>query len=219
MVEPKKYGNKQRTRSQIGRSNSRRGKAHERVVAKMLTQWTGTAFRRRRAEGRDLSTIARESTADVIAVYSEFDCSVEAKCGGGFSMDATLGNPVGSTFGQWWAQTCYDAKILSDFLGRPIYPLLLFKPHTGSYCVAVSARAAHLLPGADWPRFEMHVYDHLGEVKYNAAHVGKPKMVDLKLDAVIICRWADWLKHVPPRPFFHRYVAAPPTEAGGQEAT
>ncbi len=54
--------------SKIGKSNVRRSKGHERQVAHYLTDWSGQEFRRRRVEGRDVTVIERESTADVIPV-------------------------------------------------------------------------------------------------------------------------------------------------------
>jgi len=86
-------------RSKIGKSNVRKGKTYERRVASLLGEFTGVQFRRRRVEGRDLSVVERESTADVIPVTGDIKFSIEAKSGKGFSFDAILGNPLTKTGG------------------------------------------------------------------------------------------------------------------------
>ena len=85
-------------RSKIGKSNVRKGKTYERRIAGLLTEFTNAEFRRRRVEGRDLSVVERESTADVIPVSREINFSIEAKSGKGFSFDALMGNQKKNTF-------------------------------------------------------------------------------------------------------------------------
>ena len=55
-----------RTASQVGKSNVATAKCHERRVAKLLTEWSGREFRRRRVEGRESDTVLRDLTGDVV---------------------------------------------------------------------------------------------------------------------------------------------------------
>jgi hypothetical protein len=149
--------------SRIGKSNVSRSKSHERKIAKLLQEFTGVEFRRRRVEGRDSTVIERESTADVIPVKGEIIYSVEAKCGKFPSFDNLLSNPSGNIFVEWWHQATYDAFLLNKLAYRAIYdkdippsyetqwdirevlplkerkfPMLFFRPGSGFNWVAVA---------------------------------------------------------------------------------
>lgn len=197
-MEPK------RTASEIGKSNVRRSKSHERRVAKLLTEWSGVEFRRRKVEGREESVIAKESTADVIPVSRNFIFSIEAKCGENFSLDALLVSPSTCLFTSWWFQTCYDAGLLTKYLGIPIYPMLFFKPLPAFDWVAFSPKVK-LCDKNDIPRDNIwfphllfNYYDQL-EITGNISHSKKNKiLVTMKLDSAIICRWKTFADQVGP---------------------
>ena len=137
--------------SRIGKSNVRRGKSNERAVAKLLAEWTGKEFRRRRVEGRDATVVERESTADVIPVKGEILFSIEVKCGECPSIDGLLANPINNKITKWWHQATYDANLLTKVLvdGKDnakrlkdgkytkYYPLLFFKPGNGFNWIAI----------------------------------------------------------------------------------
>lgn len=198
---------KKRTASQIGRSNVKRSKAHERQVANQLTKWSGALFRRRRTEGRDVSTLERDLTSDVIPVKGSFLYSVEAKCGEGFSFDALFASPKTCLFTGWWHQTCYDAQLASKVLNRHVYPMLFFRPAVGQNWVAVSYESWRLLmykstPDPDlMPLLIFGLYKHLGPIGHNVSHTknkNNKKIVELELDNVVFCRWKDFAKHISP---------------------
>lgn len=140
--------------SRIGKSNVRRGKSNERAVAKLLKEFTGVEFRRRRVEGRDSTVVERESTADVIPVSGEILFSIEVKCGKCPSMDSLLVDPLQNLITKWWHQATYDAQLLTSVLvtnkqtnrykyvdGRNekvgYFPLLFFKPGNGFNWIAI----------------------------------------------------------------------------------
>lgn len=126
--------------SKTGKSNVRRSKSHERTVAAWLAEWSGQEFRRRRVEGRDVTVIERESTADVIPVRGEIHCSIEAKCGEVCTFAALMDNPTGTKFTEWWHQTCYDVSLVTRVFGRPFYPMMFFRPYPNQNWIAISAK-------------------------------------------------------------------------------
>ena len=147
--------------SRIGKSNVRRGKSNERVVAKLLRDFTGVDFRRRRVEGRDTTVVERESTADVIPVSGEILFSIEVKCGKCPSMDALLTNPTQNMLTKWWHQATYDARLLTSVLVtnkntnryslinnrqtvEGYFPLLFFKPGNGFNWIAIDQEVFNL---------------------------------------------------------------------------
>jgi hypothetical protein len=197
--------------SRVGRSNSRRGKSQERHIAHLLTDWSGIEFRRRKVEGRDASTIARESTADVIAVPYDFRFSVEAKSGKGFSLDALMANPKTALFSAWWFQACYDAQLVSDIIKSRIFPMLFFKPNPNTDWVAFSEHALtiliskinHTTKSELWfPHIYFSAYKlskQIGSVTFSK----KNKITtELQLDPTIICRWKDFAANVSPNGLF-----------------
>jgi hypothetical protein len=197
--------------SRVGRSNSRRGKSQERHVAHLLTDWSGVEFRRRKVEGRDASVVARESTADVIAVLHDFRFSVEAKSGKGFSLDALMGNPNTALFSTWWFQTCYDAQLVSNISGNKIFPMLFFKPNPNTDWVAFSEYAISILTSKQDNTIKQelwfpHIYfgayklsKQIGSITFSK----KNKITtEIQLDPVIICRWKDFAANVRPDGLF-----------------
>jgi len=198
-----------RDSSAIGRSNVRRSKAHERQVAKFLTDWSGVQFRRRRAEGRSDDVIEVEGAADVIPINSEFYFSVEAKCGAGFSLDAMFNNLSTTTFTSWWHQSTYDAKLLSESRRRKIYPMLFFRPFPNTNWVAFPVSATSILrfiyqnnylnQDITFPHVRFIGYSLFDGIKGNVSHSPKnKKIVEVELDDVIMCRWHDFAKNVNP---------------------
>ena len=208
-----------RSHQEIGKSNVRRGKAYERRVAKLLSDWSGCEFRRRRVEGRDRSTLEIDSASDVIPINSpNFPFSIEAKCGTGFSLHAVLTNPVDCLFGRCWFQANYDAILISEIRNRLILPMLFFKPNKLHDWVAFSSRAVALLqPQPNIPaqvdlgssivtiddlwfaHMRINEYSRVGNVSGNVSHSPKNKrIVNIKLEPVIICCWSVFALNVNP---------------------
>lgn len=196
--------------SRIGRSNVRSSKSHERRVARLLTDWSGAPFRRRRVEGTDDATRVLELVADVIPVYGDFHFSIECKKAKGFSFDAFLGSPKISLFTEWWFQACNDAALVSQTLGRKVYPMMFFKPHPNWDWVALSRHSLDFLVchqgvGLPFPHLACHVYHFANPILGNISHSKNKKnakMVERMLDDPIICRWNDFRDNVKPRSAF-----------------
>lgn len=201
--------------SKVGKSNVRRSKSHERTIAKFLTEWSGREFRRRRVEGRDVTVIERESTADVIPVKGQIHCSIEAKCGEVQTFGALLSNPLTCKLTQWWHQVSYDASLLQGVFNRKFYPMLFFRPYSNQNWVAVSYKLfseSILKPksgSAVKPVWFNHLlfdgYESVGEVGFNVVRTKNKnnfRIVPLMLDAMVMCHWQDFANHVDPNSFF-----------------
>lgn len=221
--------------SRVGKSNVRRSKGHERTVAGYLTDWSGQEFRRRRVEGRDVTVIERESTADVIPVKGDVHCSIEAKCGEVQTFAALMDNPAGTKFTEWWHQACYDVSLVSKVFNRPFYPMMFFRPYLNQNWIAISHQLfwkgilsprKELPAFAEWhktfteggqykiwfPHFLFDAYDRLGEISFNVVRTKKKanyRYVPLKLDAMVICRWKDFAANVDPQSFFLNPITPP----------
>jgi hypothetical protein len=196
-----------KTKSQIGKSNVRRGKTYERRIANLLTDYTGKEFRRRRVEGRDLSVVERESTADVIPVNADVNFSIEVKAGKGFSFDALLANPKTNIFTTWWHKASYDAELLTKVLGRNIYPMLFFKYTITQDWIAVPQQAQLTLREGivQCPCVKYDYIDNL--VSMNVSHTSKRKNhveVELSLHDVLFMRWKDFAGCIHPETLFLR---------------
>jgi len=194
-----------RTASEIGKSNSRRAKVHERRVASLLTEWSGVEFRRRRVEGRETQVLARDSSADVVAAEYDFLFSVEAKCGANFSLDAVLASPKTALFTSWWFQCSWDAHLMTESLGSEIHPMLFFKPNPAHDWVAISQQSignlVHLnnMPYQylQFPHLSLNTYEWCGQITGNISHSKKnPKLIDRQLEPVVIFRWKDFAANI-----------------------
>jgi hypothetical protein len=207
-----------RSASEIGKSNVRRSKNHERHVAHLLTAWAGVPFRRRRVEGRDTAVRAVEMVADVIPCVGDFYFTIEAKCGKGFSFDALMWSPKTCLFTEWYHQAAYDAKLLSDDKGYKIFPMVYFKPIPAWDWVAFPVSAMSILFDScpAFPHLRTSVYHNLGPISCNISHSKKNKnMVALQLEDVIICRWKDFAKAVPPGMAFKGGLPVAKATSGG----
>lgn len=191
-----------RTPSQVGKSNSRNGKSFERRIAKLLTEWAGTEFRRRLVESRDTSIIARCSTADVIPSHHNFRFSIEAKSGAGFSLDALLANPTATKVSAWWGQCTHDANLLTEALGTDIHPMLFFKPNSGALWIAFPKEAeTHLIFKDGWsslPSLTYCGYKEVNPIKCNISFTKNKKYIDIELPDMIFCRWQDFATRISP---------------------
>jgi len=209
--------------SKIGRSNVRRAKGHERTVAKFLTDWSGREFRRRRVEGRDVTVIERESTADVIPVKGDIYCSIEAKCGEVQTFGNLMANPKTCKFTEWWHQANYDVQLVSNIFNRQFYPMMFFRPYLNQNWVAISEKLftnrilrpkinceplmiKNAEEGCVWfPHFLFDAYKLTGEISFNVVRTKEKKnfkFVPLILDSVVMCRWCDFAAGVDPQSFF-----------------
>lgn len=234
--------------SKTGKSNVRRSKTHERTIAAWLTEWSGQEFRRRRVEGRDVTVIERESTADVIPVKGDIYCSIEAKCGEVQTFAALMDNPRGTKFTEWWHQACYDVTLVSKVFNRQFYPMMFFRPYLNQNWVAISAkmfslgilsprsdshayvgwlsdyRSHHSIGGSHrvwFPHLSFDAYDYLGEISFNVIRTKNKanfQYVPLRLDAMVMCRWKDFAANVDPASFFLNPTIAPQNYQGPTEA-
>ncbi len=201
--------------SKVGRSNVRKSKTHERRVAKLLTEFTGTEFRRRRVEGRDATTIERESTSDVIAVRGIPKFCIEAKSGRGFSLDALLANPSGSLFTEWWHQASYDAKLLTEHFSSStkysFYPMVFFKPQSNTDWIAIpfdvcALEAIVKKEGKELPCLTYSGYKSANPIGINVVRTKNKdnyKIVPLELPNVVFCRWKDFIETIEPSSLFY----------------
>lgn len=201
-------------RSKVGRSNVRKSKTHERRVAHLLTEWSGIEFRRRRVEGRDSTVVERESTADVIPVKGSVHCSIEAKSGKGFSLDALMANCSTSLFSTWWHQATYDCTILEDVFKRKFYPMLFFKPHANFDWIAfdqglikdniLKDKNGHMQESKRlwFPAISFDYYEIQGPIEMDISHSHNKVLKKLALPPCYICRWKDFASFVDPKSFF-----------------
>lgn len=205
--------------SRIGKSNVRRSKSHERTIAGFLTEWTGSEFRRRRIEGRDVTVIERDSTADIISVKRDIHCSIEAKCGEVQTFGNLMASPMSCKFTEWWHQANYDVHLISNIFNRQFYPMMFFRPYLNQNWVAISKKlfTLKILTKKDnailcnddrdvwFPHFSFDAYDYVGEVSFNVIRTKNKdnyKYIPLKLDPVVFCRWQDFAAYVNPASFF-----------------
>lgn len=198
--------------SRIGRSNSRRGKTLERRVAKLITEWTGETFRRRRVEGRDITTIERDSTADVVCAnpHKKILLSIEVKNAQRFSFDALLANAQTAKFTSWWHQATLDAQILTNINDYRIYPMLFFKPNRSWDWIAIPTELIddRLLkpknqsaPKTCWfPSLKYCGYSLCGTISKTNSKNAEP--VELQLPDCYITRWSDFESQVDPGSIF-----------------
>lgn len=209
-------------RSKIGKSNVRRSKTHERRIAKLLTTYTNVEFRRRRVEGRDVTVVERESTADVIPVKGEIIFSIEAKCGECTSFDGLLKDPKINKFTKWWHQCVYDAMILTDVLKRQIYPLLFFKPAPSFDWIAIDKRVIDngIIRPSDlaiddhrraiergdkiwFNALQLDMYDRLGPIEHDVSHSKRNAVLKaIELPSLYMIRWRDFELNVDPKSIF-----------------
>lgn len=210
-----------KTREEISRicsSSVKTSKSHERRIANLLTDWSGVPFRRRRIQGREGALRMAELAADVIPTAGDFNFSIECKKEKGFSLDGLMANPRNSLFTGWWHQATYDAMLVAQDLGRPVQPMLFFKPHPNHDWVAFPI-GAELKPkegyggrpdGALWfPHARFDEFMFTGPIEDDVSHSGKhPKMVSIYLPAVVMCRWRDFEAWVDPKSTFTRFPTA-----------
>lgn len=189
--------------SKIGRSNVRKGKTLERRVANLFQSYTNEQFRRRRVEGRDLSVIERESTADVIPVSKTSKYIIEVKSGAGFSFDALLSNPEKCQFTKWWHQASYDAELVSKLTSVQVYPLLWFKESTHDWISIPQESLQYLEIVGDLPCIKYHyTVNPISMNVVNTANKDNYKMVPITLHDICVLRWQDFTKHIKPQSIF-----------------
>lgn len=210
--------------SKIGKSNVRKSKTHERRVAKLLEEFTGVEFRRRRVEGRDATTIERESTSDVISVKGTPKFTIEAKSGKGFSLDGLLANPKTNIFTEWWHQANYDAHLLTshfkDTTKYQFYPLVFFKYNVNSDWIAmpvdvialqvIQKRKTSLNPlgigDLELPHLMYNGYTQVNPIGLNVVRTKNKnnyRIIDLDLPNVVFCRWKHFIEAIDPSSFFY----------------
>lgn len=211
------------TYSKTGKRNVSTAKSHERRCKKLLTDWAGVEFRRRRVEGRGDDVAVVEGVADIIPVEGEVLFAIESKKGEKFSLDGLFMNPHTAKFTEWWHQVNYDAHLLTEKLGEQRWPLLFFKPHPNWDWVAVPVvcfESQLLTPKSDAPddgaarwgvrstecwfhHIRYDAYRWLGPIEHNISTSTKNKVMKaLQLPPCIMCRWKDFAANVNPRSIF-----------------
>jgi len=201
----------------VGKSNVATAKCHERRVAKLLTEWSGREFRRRRVEGRESDTVLRDLTGDVVPADAKNRCrfNLEAKKGKGFSLTSILGGYSTCKFSEWYHQSTYDANLVSKALGLDIKPMVFFKPNPNLDWIAFDWTAMEYLrfkndihKGSVRPWFPHLLFDHYaycGPISFNISHTKNRKnrvIVPLQLAPCFICSWNDFAANVNPDSFF-----------------
>ena len=111
--------------------------------------------------------------------------------------------------------TCYDTKLVSEHLGKKLFPMLFFRPNPQATWVAVSVSAFYTLKskvklpngylGCWFPHIAFDAYNNLGLISCDVSY-GRPKpgqkknvkLVELELDSVIMCPWKDFAANVDP---------------------
>lgn len=212
------------TYSKTGKRNVATSKSHERRCKKLLTEWAGVEFRRRRVEGRGDDVCVVEGVADIIPVEGEVIFAIESKKGENFSLNGLFENPHGSQFTKWWFQVNYDAQLLSKQSGQTRWPLLFFKPHPNWDWVAIPTRlfTDNILNPKDetvdqwnfingdkkfitcwWPHIAFDAYQWLGPVEHNIAASNRNKVMKaIELEPCVMCKWNDFANHVEPHSIF-----------------
>lgn len=199
------------TYSKTGKRNVATSKSHERRCKKLLTDWSGVEFRRRRVEGRGDDVAVVEGVADIIPTEGEVIFAIESKKGEKFSLNNLFENPKNAKFTEWWHQVNYDAQLLSEKEGAKRWPLLFFKPHPNwdwvalptvmfSECFIIPKNSTKLLDKCWWPHLSFDNYRHLGPISHKISTSGK-KMA-LELEPCVMCRWHDFADHVDPTSIF-----------------
>lgn len=198
------------TYSKTGKRNVSTAKSHERRCKKLLQEWSGVEFRRRRVEGRGDDVSVVEGVADVIPVDRDVVFAIEAKKGEKFSLDHLMDKPKRALFTEWWHQVNYDAYIMTEKTKVQRYPLLFFKPHPNWDWIAVDSECFEngvLKPKAYseptnscwFPHFLFDSYAGLGPVEHNISTSKKnPVLFPLILKNCVICRWKDFADQVDP---------------------
>ena len=186
-----------KTASQIGKSNVQRGKTYERKIAKLLTNWSGMPFRRRRIEGRDTQTIDVDSTSDVIPVGFDINCTIEVKTQMGFSINALFKTPDKALFTKFYHQSSYDAALLSKIKNRVIYPIVFFRPQANTDWVAINHNLfIDKQIKLAFPHIMYDYYKNINPISCDVSHGKRPKMVAIPLDPVIFCTFEDFSKNI-----------------------
>ena len=211
-----------RTASQIGKSNVATAKCHERRVAKLLTEWSGREFRRRRVEGRQSDTVLRDLTGDIVPADANNRCrfNLEAKKGKGFSLTSIISGYDTCKLSEWYHQSTYDANLVSEALGLDIKPMVFFKPNPNQDWIAFDSSALEFLqPKTSKPSNLVHhvrhslwfphlffdYYAYCGSISFNISHTKNWKnrvIVPLQLAPCFICSWNDFADNVNPDSFF-----------------
>jgi hypothetical protein len=205
-----------RTASQVGKSNVATSKNHERRVAKLLSEWSGRDFRRRRVEGRESDTVLRDLTGDVVPADTNNRCrfNIEAKKGKGFSFNSILSGFTTCKFSEWYHQSSFDAALASRALKLEIHPMVFFKPHPNFDWVAFDVGALRFLRPKEtyeeqtrlwFPHLLFDHYAYCGELTFNISHTKNKKnrvMVPLQLSSCFICTWNDFAANINPDSFF-----------------
>jgi hypothetical protein len=191
-------------------------KCHERRVAKLLTEWSGREFRRRRVEGRESDTVLRDLTGDVVPADTKNRCrfNLEAKKGKGFTLTSLLNGVNTCKMSSWYHQSSYDASLVSKALGLDIKPIVFFKPHPSCDWIVFDATALSFLRDKKnnltqsrlwFPHLYFDYYAYCGPVSFNISHTKNRKneiIVPLQLSPCYICNWNDFADNVNPDSFF-----------------
>lgn len=201
-----------KTYSEVGKRNVATSKNHERRCKRLLHEWSGVEFRRRRIEGRGDDVSVVEGVADIIPVTGKVIFAIESKKGEKFSIDGLLSSPHTAKFTEWWHQVNYDAQILTDKMGDKRWPLLFFKPHPNWDWVAVPTACFEqnilkpkkdiIVTGCWFQHIRYDCYKFTGPIECKISDSKNKLKVALELEPCILCRWKDFAAEIDPRTIF-----------------
>jgi len=166
----------------MGAKSKQKGNRYERRCAKLLSEFTGTNFRKVPASGGfnkfGGQVVAEHAfSGDVICDDKDFCFSVEAKNQKTFSFVALLSSPKTAKFTEWWKQCVEDANNIGKL------PMLMFKPNTQEDFIALSQQGIEQLElPCGTEQFIIKVYKELPTPK--------------------ILRWKTFVKIADPKKMF-----------------
>lgn len=190
--------------STIGRRSKNKGKAYERRVADLLSEFLNKNFRRTPGSGgfgkQGVIVAEHAFTGDVICDDSGFRFSIECKNRpNDFSFAQLVSVPDKAPFTEWWHQAVEDANSVS------LSPLLFFKgaksatKTVGSDFIATTKEILDLI-GYSGPRVVIDIYD--GPMTITIREKGT--MIDVVTDLPTPCivGWRQIIQSSDPQKFF-----------------
>ena len=193
--------------STIGRRSKNKGKAYERRIAALLSEFTGKNFRKVPSSGgfnKFGGAVVAEYifTGDVICDDPNFSFSVEGKNRpNDFSFAQLATVPESAPFTEWWHQTIEDASSVG------LLPLLFFKAASSSTKTVGSDFIATTKEGLDklgYPKLgPIIVFDiYNRDLVFSIRDRKETKIITKFLPNAFIISWRLLVKNIDPLRFF-----------------
>ena len=185
--------------SKIGKKSKGIGKRYERRCSKILTEFTGIAFRSTPSSGgfNKQGVIIREELfcGDLICDDPSFLFCIEAKNRKSFSITALLKNPETAAFTKWWYQCINDAKTVG------LKPLMFFKPNRQDDCIVLTHEDYIEIFGnnSEIPILIATIYNKTCKIIIDKEEI----LTDLP--APVIIDWKQFTKYCNPKLMFRSY--------------